>query len=83
MCSSTSLNPGSSEGHMTTSNGAGNREAALADHAGSLLCRLLMDHPEVLDIEIVGQTDLPDAIIYSLGVILPGGRELLVDVSDV
>ena len=73
---------------MTTSDAAGDREAppaddAGADHAGSLLCRLLMDHPEVLDIEIVGQTDLPDAIIYSLGVILPGGRELLVDVSDV
>ncbi|HEV2376899.1 MAG TPA: hypothetical protein VGS19_32585 [Streptosporangiaceae bacterium] len=68
---------------MTTSDQAGDRAAAPADHAGSLLCRLLMDHPEVVDIEIVGQTDLPDAIVYSLGVFLPGGRELLVDVSEV
>ena len=55
-----------------------------ADHAGSVLCRLLIDHPEVVDIEIVGQAELSDGVItYSLGVILPGGRELLIDVADV
>ena len=55
-----------------------------ADHAGSVLCRLLIAHPEVVDIEIVGQAELSDGVItYSLGVILPGGRELLVDVADV
>jgi hypothetical protein len=48
-----------------------------------LLCRLLIAHPEVVDIEILGQMDMPDGIIYSLGVILPGGRELLIDVGDV
>ena len=59
-------------------------EAPAADHAGSVLCRLLMDHPEVVGIEIVGQAELSDGVItYSLGVILPGGRELLVDVADV
>ena len=52
------------------------------DHAGSVLCRLLIAHPDVVDIEILGQTDLAEGIIYSLGVILPGGRELLVDVAD-
>jgi hypothetical protein len=53
------------------------------DHAGSLLCRLLVFHPEVVDIRILGQTDLPDGTIsYSLGVRLPGGRELYVDVED-
>jgi hypothetical protein len=57
--------------------------AAQADHAGSVLCRLLTAHPEVVDIEILGQLDLPDGIIYSLGVILPDGRELLIDVGDV
>ena len=55
-----------------------------ADHAGSVLCRLLIAHPEVVDIEIVGQAELSDGVItYSLGVMLPGGRELLVDVADV
>ena len=53
------------------------------DHAGSVLCRLLIAHPEVAGIELLGQADLDDGIVYSLGVILPGGRELLVDVSDV
>jgi len=49
-----------------------------------VLCRLLISHPEVVDIEILGQLDLPDGvIIYSLGVKLPDGRELLVDVGDV
>ncbi len=53
------------------------------DHAGSLLCRLLVFHPEVVDIRILGQTDMPGGIIsYSLGVILPGGRELYIDVED-
>jgi hypothetical protein len=54
-----------------------------ADHAGSVLCRLLIAHPEVVDIEILGQLDLPEGIIYSLGVMLPDGRELLIDVGDV
>jgi hypothetical protein len=54
-----------------------------ADHAGSVLCRLLISHPEVVDIEILGQLDLPEGIIYSLGVMLPDGRELLIDVGDV
>jgi hypothetical protein len=57
--------------------------APLDDHAGSVLCRLLITHPEVIDIEILGQAELDDGIItYSLGVLLPGGRELLVDVAD-
>jgi hypothetical protein len=59
------------------------KTAPPADHAGSVLCRLLMDHPEVVDIEILGQLDLPEGIIYSLGVMLPDGRELLIDVGDV
>ncbi len=50
-------------------------EALAADHAGSVLCRLLMAHPQVVDIEIVGQAELSDGVItYSLGVMLPGGR---------
>ena len=57
--------------------------ALTQDHAGSLLCRLLVFHPEVIDIRILGQTDMPGGIIsYSLGVILPGGRELYIDVED-
>ena len=57
--------------------------ALTQDHAGSLLCRLLVFHPEVVDIRILGQTDMPGGIIsYSLGVILPGGRELYIDVED-
>jgi hypothetical protein len=53
------------------------------DHAGSVLCRLLVGHPEVIRIRLLGQTDLPDgAISYSLGLTLPGGRELYVDVED-
>ena len=62
---------------------AAKRKAAPADHAGSVLCRLLIAHPEVVDIEILGQLDLPEGLIYSLGVILPDGRELLIDVGDV
>jgi len=68
---------------MTSPPNARKPEAALPDHAGSVLCRLLMSHPDVVDIEILGQLDLPEGIIYSLGVILPDGRELLIDVGDV
>jgi hypothetical protein len=58
-------------------------QAGLADHAGSVLCRLLARHPEVGDIEILGQNEMPDGTItYSLGVMLPGGRELFIDVED-
>jgi hypothetical protein len=53
------------------------------DHAGSLLCRLLIGHPDVVDIEILGQTEILEGITsYSLGVRLPGGRELYIDVED-
>jgi hypothetical protein len=56
---------------------------ASADHAGSVLCRLLIAHPEVVDIEILGQDELSDGTIsYWLGVMLPDGRELLVEVGD-
>ncbi len=68
---------------MTSPKNATRPEAAPADHAGSVLCRLLIAHPEVVNIEILGQLDLPDGIIYSLGVILPDGRELLIDVGDI
>ena len=68
---------------MTSHENAGKPQAAPADHAGSVLCRLLMSHPDVVDIEILGQLDLPEGIIYSLGVVLPDGRELLIDVGDV
>ena len=68
---------------MTSPNNASKPQAAPADHAGSVLCRLLISHPDVVDIEILGQLDLPEGIIYSLGVMLPDGRELLIDVGDV
>lgn len=68
---------------MTSAGDASKSGVAQADHAGSLLCRLLMDHPDVVDIEILGQMDMPDGIVYSLGVFLPDGRELLIDVGDV
>ena len=68
---------------MTSPRNASKPEAARPDHAGSVLCRLLMSHPDVIDIEILGQLDLPEGIIYSLGVFLPDGRELLIDVGDV
>jgi hypothetical protein len=68
---------------MTSRPNASKPEAASDDHAGSVLCRLLMSHPDVVDIEILGQLDLPEGIIYSLGVVLPDGRELLIDVGDV
>ena len=68
---------------MTSVDDAAKRKAPPVDHAGSVLCRLLIAHPEVVDIEILGQLDLPDGIIYSLGVKLPDGRELLIDVGVV
>jgi hypothetical protein len=68
---------------MTSPDNASKPQAAPADHAGSVLCRLLVSHPDVVDIEILGQLDLPEGIIYSLGVMLPDGRELLIDVGDV
>ncbi len=69
---------------MTSPDDTGKPEAAQADHAGSVLCRILVAHSEVVDIELLGQAELSDGIItYSLGVVLPGGRELLVDVADV
>jgi hypothetical protein len=56
---------------------------AKPDHAGSALCRLLIGHPDVVDIEILGQTEILEGITsYSLGVLLPGGRELYIDVED-
>jgi len=75
--------PPAIEARMTSVDDAAKRKAASADHAGSVLCRLLIAHPEVVDIEILGQLDLPEGIIYSLGVMLPDGRELLIDVGDV
>lgn len=67
---------------MRSSANAANRAAA-RDHAGSVLCRLLMDHPEVAGIEILGQAELVEGTItYSLGVFLPDGRELYIDVED-
>jgi hypothetical protein len=64
-------------------NARGKPEALPADHAGSLLCRLLVYHPDVVDIEILGQAEILDGTItYSLGVLLPGGRELYIDVED-
>jgi hypothetical protein len=68
---------------MTSPDKASKTEAALTDHAGSLLCRLLICHPDVVDIEILGQSEILEGTIsYSLGVFLPGGRELYIDVED-
>ena len=68
---------------MTSPDDACKPEAALSDHAGSVLCRLLIAHPDVVDIEILGQTEILEGITsYSLGVLLPGGRELYIDVED-
>jgi hypothetical protein len=73
---------------MTSPDDACNPEAAPSihagpDHAGSVLCRLLISHPDVVDIEILGQAEILEGITsYSLGVILPGGRELYIDVED-
>ena len=70
-------------GRLTSPDATSQVEAVPADHAGSVLCRLLISHPEVVDIEIVGQTEMSNgAISYSLGVMLPDGRELFVDVED-
>jgi hypothetical protein len=56
---------------------------APADHAGSVLCRLLASHPDVAGIEILGQAEIIEGTIsYSLGVYLPDGRELYIDVED-
>jgi hypothetical protein len=58
-------------------------DMADADHAGSVLVRLLIGHPEVTDIEILGQSEMFEGTIsYSLGVMLPDGRELYIDVED-
>ncbi len=55
----------------------------MRDHAGSTLCRLLVDHPEVVGVEILGQDETDEGTItYWLGVLLPDGRQLLVDVED-
>jgi hypothetical protein len=68
---------------MTAPDDASKLSAAPADHAGSMLCRLLARHPEVMDIELLGQTEMPGGTIsYSLGVVLPDGRELFIDVED-
>jgi len=72
---------------MTSPDDACNPEAAPSiagsDHAGSVLCRLLISHPDVVDIEILGQAEILEGITsYSLGVTLPGGRELYIDVED-
>ena len=83
MCSDAKFRRAPIEGRMTSAHDASKPEATPADHAGSVLCRLLISHPEVVDIEILGQLDLPEGIIYSLGVMLPDGRELLIDVGDV
>ena len=63
--------------------GAARSEQASPDHAGSVLCRLLIGHPDVVNIEILGQAEIVAGITsYSLGVLLPGGRELYIDVED-
>jgi hypothetical protein len=68
---------------MTAPDDPGRPGTAQADHAGSVLCRLLIGHPDVVDIEILGQAELLEGTItYSLGVQLPGGRELYIDVED-
>jgi hypothetical protein len=68
---------------MTSPDDASKLQALPADHAGSVLCRLLIAHPEVIDIEILGQAEIfAGTISYSLGVTLPGGRELYIDVED-
>lgn len=68
---------------MPVADDPGKPRALPADHAGSVLCRLLISHPDVIDIEILGQSEVLDGIIsYSLGVRLPGGRELYIDVED-
>jgi hypothetical protein len=68
---------------MTYPDEASKPGSAPADHAGSMLCRLLICHPDVVDIEILGQAEMLEGTIsYSLGVMLPDGRELYIDVED-
>ena len=68
---------------MRSPDSVSNPKAALADHAGSVLCRLLIGHRYVVYIEILGRAELlPGTITYSLGVLLPDGRELYIDVED-
>ncbi len=68
---------------MTAPDDPGLPGTTQADHAGSVLCRLLIGHPDVVDIEILGQAEiLEGTITYSLGVLLPDGRELYIDVED-
>src|ERR1700753_2481244 len=70
-------------GRMTPEEAMRTLDMADADHAGSALVRLLIGHPEVIDIEILGQSEVIEGTIsYSLGVMLPGGRELYIDVED-
>ena len=58
-------------------------DLAGADHAGSVLVRLLIGHPEGRDSERRGQSEMFEGTIsYSLGVMLPDGRELYIDVED-
>ena len=59
------------------------RVVPLEQHAGTELCRLLAQVPEVTEMETLGCEELPDGhMAYALGVKLPGGRELLVDVQE-
>ncbi len=68
---------------MSAARGRRRRAAAPPDHAGSTLCRLLVDHPEVTAVEILGQDETDDGTItYWLAVSLPDGRQLLIDVED-
>lgn len=70
-------------GRMTSAGDGAAPAAATRDHAGSVLCRLLMSHPDVAGIEMLGQAELlAGTITYSLGVFLPDGRELYIDVED-
>ena len=51
---------------MTSPDDASKPQEPPADHAGSVLCRLLIAHPEVVDIEILGQLDLPDLFAFQI-----------------
>jgi hypothetical protein len=75
--------PGRWKGRMTSPDDNTKMLPEVADHAGSVLSRLLIAHPEVVGLEMLGQMDTSEGIIYSLGVILPDGRELLIDVGYV
>jgi len=55
----------------------------LEQHAGTELCRLLAQVPEVESVETLGCEDLSDGhMSYCVGIKLPGGRELLADVQE-